>query len=92
MRFEVFESARRAALDGYDVSVTGSGTIILMFEKPYLGRPSSDFDETGCVRSVSTSAVRRRSTGSGDGVGTPTPYTGVLRSLEFDSADYDLPA
>jgi hypothetical protein len=53
MRFEVFESARRAALDGYDVSVTGSGTIILMFEKPYLGRPSSDFDESGCVRMIS---------------------------------------
>jgi hypothetical protein len=50
MRFEVFESTRRAALDGYDVSVTGSGTNILMFEKPYLGRPSSDFDETGCFR------------------------------------------
>ena len=38
MRFEVFESARRAALDGYDVSVTGSGTIIFMVEKQYLGR------------------------------------------------------
>jgi hypothetical protein len=50
MRFEVFESARQAALDGCDVSVTGNGSIILMFEKPYLGRPSSDFDETGCFR------------------------------------------
>jgi hypothetical protein len=81
MRFEVFESTRRAALVGFDTSVTGSGFTILRFEMPKFGRPSSDFDETGCVRSVSTSAFRRRSTGSGCGVPTPTPYTDVLRSL-----------
>jgi hypothetical protein len=50
MRFEIVESAWRAALDGYDVSVTGGEIINWMFEKPYLGRPSSDFDETGCFR------------------------------------------
>jgi hypothetical protein len=50
MRFEVFESTRRAALVGYDASVTDSGFTILRFEKPKFGRPSSDFDETGCFR------------------------------------------
>jgi hypothetical protein len=77
MPFEVFESAPQAALEGYDVSVTGGGKISFEVRRA-LSRSSVVRLRRNLVRSIGLNVGRPPPVdGSSDGDVTPTPYTEV---------------